>query len=294
MTRINHNINAMITGNSVRGTNRNIAKSLERLSTGLRINRASDDAAGLSISEQLRTQVRGTHQATRNANDGLSLLRIAEGAANEISSMLQRMRELSIQASNDTLTCTERAYTNQEVQSLMNEIDRIANSTQYNGMTLIDGRTGSFGLGANSVLHIGANNNYGNINGTIDTMKISIPGLTITALGLSLGADTMGTGSTNVTSQANAFAAISAIDNALSSVNSMRSDMGAYMNRLEHAVANLEVQESNMQGAESAIRDADFAFETTQFTKNQILMQAGTAMLGQANQLPQSVLSLLQ
>lgn len=295
MTRINHNISAMITGSAIRGTNRQVASSLERLSTGLRINRASDDAAGLSISEQLRTQVMGTHVAVRNANDGVALLRIAEGAVNEISAMLQRMRELAIQSSNDTLTSIERGYTDQEVQSLMEEINRISISTQYNGMTLLDGHPNSFGqLGGNaSTLHIGANNNNGVVGGTIDTMKLTIDPVTLGALGLTLTAAGLGA-STNVTTQGNAFDAITAIDKALRSVNNMRSDIGAYMNRLEHAIINLEVQETNMQSAESTIRDADFAFETTQFTRNQIIMQAGTSMLAQANQVPQSVLSLLQ
>jgi len=295
MTRINHNISAMITGSAMRVSNRDVAKSLERLSTGLRINRASDDAAGLSISEQLRTQVMGTHVAVRNANDGIALLRIAEGAVNEISNMLQRMRELAIQSSNDTLTSVERGYTDQEVQALMNEIQRISVSTQYNGMTLLDGEANSFGVqgGAASTLHIGANNNKGAVGGTIDTMKLTIDPVTLGALGLTLTATGLAS-TTNITTQANAFAAISAIDNALRSTNNMRSDIGAYMNRLEHAVINLEVQETNMQSAESTIRDADFAFETTIFTRNQILLQAGTAMLGQANQIPQSVLQLLQ
>ncbi len=295
MTRINHNISAMITGSTLRSTNKNLASSLEKLSTGLRINRASDDAAGLSISEQLRTQVRGSHVAVRNANDGLSLLRIAEGAANEISAMLQRMRELAIQSSNDTLTTVERGYTNQEFQKLMEEIQRISVSTQYNGMTLLDGQPSSFGSagGAQSVLHIGANNNNGNLAGTIDLMRIQMSAMTLGALGMTLVASGL-PNATAVTGQAAAFAAITSIDNAIQSVNSMRSDLGSYMNRLDHAIANLEVQESNMQGAESTIRDADFAMETTIFTKNQILMQAGTAMLGQANQIPQSVLSLLQ
>lgn len=295
MTRINHNISAMITGSAMRTTNRDVAKSLERLSTGLRINRASDDAAGLSISEQLRTQVMGSHVAIRNANDGVALLRIAEGAVNEISSMLQRMRELALQSSNDTLTSVERGYTDQEVQALMNEINRISIGTQYNGMTLLDGEANSFGVfgGEASTLHIGANNNNGMVGGTIDTMLIQIDPVTLGALGLTLTAANTGN-STNVTTQANAFAAITAIDLALRSTNNMRADIGAYMNRLEHAVTNLEVQETNMQSAESTIRDADFAFETTQFTRNQILLQAGTSMLGQANQIPQSVLSLLQ
>lgn len=297
MTRINHNISAMITGSTLRHTNKNLSSSLEKLSTGLRINRASDDAAGLSISEQLRTQVRGSHVAVRNANDGMSLLRIAEGAANEVSSMLQRMRELAIQSSNDTLTTVERGYTNQEVQKLMEEIQRISVSTQYNGMTLLDGEASSFGVqgGAQSVLHIGANNNNGVVSGSIDVMRINVSALTLGALGLTLSASNpVSGGSTSVTGQAAAFNAITSIDNALGSVNAMRSDLGSYMNRLEHAINNLEVQESNMQGAESSIRDADFALETTIFTKNQILLQAGTSMLAQANQVPSSVLSLLQ
>ncbi|MFC1585870.1 flagellin [Fibrobacterota bacterium] len=294
MTRINHNISAMITGSTLRGTHRDLAKSLERLSTGLRINRASDDAAGLSISESLRTQVRGSHVAVKNANDGMALLRIAEGAANEITSMLQRMRELAIQSSNDTLTSVERGYTNQEVQALMEEIQRISVSTQYNGMTLLDGGPNSFGVsgGSNSVLHIGANNNNGSVEGTIDTMKLAVSPLTLGAMGLTLQA--AGGNVTSVTTQSAAFAAITSIDNALSSVSTMRSDLGAFMNRLEKAINNLEVQENNMQSAESTIRDADFAFETTGFTRNQILVQSGTAMLAQANQIPQSVLSLLQ
>ena len=160
MTRINHNISAMITQSSLSHANKNLGTSLERLSTGLSINRAADDAAGLSVSEQLRTQVRGTRMAIRNAHDGNALLRIAEGAANEISSMLQRMRELSIQSDNDTLTSTERGYLDQEFQSLKNEITRITKSTQYNGLTLLDGESASFGAegGAASILHIGANN----------------------------------------------------------------------------------------------------------------------------------------
>jgi len=295
MTRINHNIPSMITSAKLRGNNKMLAKSLERLSTGLRINKAADDAAGLSISESLRTQVRGSHAASKNANDGLALLQIAEGAANEIVNMLQRMRELAIQSSNDTLTCVERGYVNQEVQALMREIQRISVSTQYNGMTLLDGGDNSFGVngGTNSVLHIGANNNRGDIQGTIDTMKLTIPPLTIGALGLTLEASGH-PNPTSITTQIAAFSLITSVDSALAVVNGMRSDLGAYMNRLEYAITNLETQEANMQSAESTIRDADFAYETTQFTKNQILMQASTAMLSQANQIPQSVLALLQ
>ncbi len=218
--------------------------------------------------------------AIRNAGDGEALLRIAEGAANEVSSMLQRMRELSIQASNDTLTSVERGYINLEYQDLLSEIDRISLSTQYNGLTLLDGGAGSFGTagGTSSILHIGANNGTG-----IDKIQVSIDAISVGALSLDGSA---------VTSHASINAALTGIDDAIQSVNKMRSGLGALMNRLDHAVQNLQVQETNMQSAESVIRDADFAYESTQFTRNQILSQSATSMLAQANQVPQSVLSL--
>jgi len=292
--RINHNIAAMITQNSGRQQGIALNKSLEKLSTGLRINRASDDAAGLSVSENLRTQVRGLNQAKSNAEDGIALLQIAEGAANEMSSIMQRMRELAIQSSNDTLTTAERSYTNTEFQALLTEISRISQATQYNGMTLLDGAAGSFGVvgGPASVLHIGANNNHNNTAGTIDTMTVQLDSLTLGALGLTLGASG-GANSTGVTTQAASFQAITSIDNALSSLNNMRSDMGSYINRLDHAITNIANQHFNTQDAEARIRDVDFATETTQFTKSQILSQSATAMLAQANATPQSVLQLL-
>lgn len=292
--RINHNIAAMITQNAGRTTGHSLQSSLEKLSTGLRINRASDDAAGLSVSEQLRTQVRGLQKAQQNATDGIALLQIAEGAANEISAILQRMRELAIQSANDTLTSTERSYTNTEFQALMSEVSRISTATQYNGVTLLDGESGSFGVsaGASSVIHIGANNNKGNTTGTIDTMQIQVDAVTLGALGLTLTSGASGT-STNITNQTNAFAAISSIDSAITSVNNMRSDLGAYVNRLEHAVNNIANQAFNTQDAEARIRDVDFAMETTNFTRSQILSQSSMAMLAQANSVPQGVLQLL-
>jgi flagellin len=272
----------MITQGALGGANKGLANSLERLSTGLRVNRAADDAAGLSVSEQLRTQIRGSRMAIRNAGDGSALLRIAEGAANETSAMLQRMRELAIQADNDTLTSVERGYLNQEYQALVEEIDRISLQTQYNGLTLLDGGTNSFGVvgGAYSILHIGANN-----SAQVDTLAVTIDAITAGALGVS---------PTNILNRVNITASIDAVDQAIGSVNSMRSNLGSLMNRLESAMNNLSVQETNMQSAESVIRDTDFAFETTQFTKNQILSQSSTSMLAQANQVPQNVLSLLQ
>lgn len=284
--RINHNIGSMMAQSALAGTQRDLGKSLTKLSTGVRINSASDDAAGLGVSERLRTQVRGLSQAKRNAQDGIALMQIAEGAAGQVTDILQRMRELSVQSASDTLTSTERTYTNQEFSNLMNEIQRVSQSTQYNGQTLLDGESTSFGSAssASSVLQIGANNTSG-----VDTLTISISSVTVGALGMTLS----GAGQTNVTSSANASSAISTIDSAIASVSSMRSNLGASINRLESAINNLDNQEYNTQSAESQIRDVDFATETTNFTKSQILMQSATSMLSQANSLPQSVLALL-
>jgi flagellin len=282
--RINHNISSMITQSARNDAMNEQGKSLEKLSTGLRINRASDDAAGLSVSEQLRTQVRGMGRAKANAQDGIALLQIAEGAANEMSSMLQRMRELAIQSSNDTLTSTDRSYVDQEFKALVNEVDRISKTTNYNGQTLIYGGASSFGGTTSSVLHIGANDKVGT-----DTLTITIDGLSASALGLTGGSTAVG-----VSTHASAIAAIATIDNAIKSVNNMRSDMGAYVNRLEHAINNLNNQEFNTQDAESRIRDVDFAKESTEFTRHQILTQSSTSMLSQANQVPNSVMGLLR
>ncbi len=288
--RINHNIASMTTQNAMFKVNRDMKTSLERLSTGLRINRASDDAAGLGVSENLRTQVKGTAQAMRNAQDGIAVISTAEGAANEISDILQRMRELAVQSANDTLTSTERAYTNQEYQQLISEIDRIAEVTNYNGMKLISS-TGAnanerFGIGSTgSALWIDANAVYGS-----DSITVTIDTLTTTSLGSGSGT-TLNT--TTLTSQDAAVAAIRALDESIDSVNTMRSNMGAFINRLEHAINNLSVSNTNQQSAESIIRDADFAHESAQFTRNQILSQSGTSMLAQANMSTQGVLQLL-
>jgi flagellin len=285
--RINHNISSMITQAARNDALASQGQSLEKLSTGLRINRASDDAAGLSVSEQLRTQIRGMGRAKSNAQDGIALLQIAEGAGNEMSAILQRMRELAIQSSNDTLTSTDRSYVQQEFGYLINEIDRISRATNYNGQTLIFGGTGSFG-GAGSIscfLHIGANDDQAN---QVDVLKITIDALSAGSLGLTGGSSNVG-----ISTHASALAAIATIDNAIKSVNNMRSDMGAYVNRLEHAINNLNNQEFNTQDAEARIRDVDFAAESTQFTRNQILTQSSTSMLSQANQVPQGVQALL-
>jgi flagellin len=282
--RINHNISAMITQSALYSTGVDMAKALQELSTGLRINRASDDAAGLGISENLTTQVNGTAQANKNAQDGIAALNIAEGAANEVSSILQRMRELAVQTSNDTLTSTERAYSQQEYVALQSEIDRISNATNYNKQDLISSSGAQrFGaVGAGSVLWVDANAVY-----NVDSITITIDTLTSTDLGINAAA-------TDLSTQTHSVTAISLIDNAIDSVNKMRGDVGAFVNRLQHAINNLNVSNTNQQAAESQIRDVDFAAETSQFTKDQILTQSATAMLAQANSLPQSVLSLLK
>ncbi len=284
--RINHNISSMTTQSALFTANRAVSGNLEKLSTGLRINRASDDAAGLSISENLRSQVRGTGQAKKNALDGISLLNVAEGAANEVSSILQRMRELAVQSSTDTLTATERSYTNQEFDQLRQEIDRIADVTNFNGQSLISkdsGAVGRFGAGTTgSTLWIDANDNVGK-----DSLTITLDTLSADSNGLKLNDDSLA-------SQTSAKTAITALDGAIGSVNSMRSDLGAWVNRLESTINNLTVSNTNQQAAESQIRDVDFAHESSQFTKNQILTQSANAMLSQANQTSQGVLSLLQ
>jgi flagellin len=295
--RINHNISAMVTQSSLFKVNRDISKSLERLSTGLRINRAADDAAGLGVSENLRTQVRGTAQATRNAQDGIAAISTAEGAANEIAEILQRMRELAVQSANDTLTSTERQYTNQEYRQLIDEIDRIAAVTNYNGMKLISSvgtssndRFGFGGAGGTgSALWIDANSVYGN-----DSITITIDSLTSNMLGSGAGSGGVANlNETYLTAQADSVVAIQQLDESISSVNLLRSNLGALVNRLDHAINNLMISNTNQQAAESLIRDVDFAAETTMFTRNQILMQSSTAMLAQANMVPQTVLSLL-
>ena len=277
--RINHNISAMITQGAVFIVNRSLAQNMEKLSTGLRINKASDDAAGLAISEKLRTQVRGAEQARRNALDGMSAINIAEGAANEISSILQRQRELAIQSATATYSNTERIYLNQEYQQLCQEIDRICKVTNFNGIKLLDsGVTDRFGSTGNCELWIDANHVTG-----VDSIFVSYDTISVADFNL------LGIGS-----QKEAQTEITSIDNAIFMVNTMRANLGAYINRLESTVNNLGVSINNQQAAESQIRDTDFATETSSFTRNQIIAQTSVSMLAQANQIPNLVLQLVQ
>ncbi|MBC9784460.1 flagellin [Heliobacterium chlorum] len=270
---INHNISSLNAQRQLGITDGAMSKSLEKLSSGLRINRAGDDAAGLAISEKMRGQINGLNQATRNAQDGISLIQTAEGALNETHSILQRMRELAVQASNDTNVTEDRAAITTELSELQKELTRIGKTTQFNKQALLDG---SF---AAKTLLIGAN------SGQIMTMTIG----KFTAGGGGLAVTGI-----SVMSDGSAQAAITTLDSAIKSVSTQRAQLGAWQNRLEHTVANLNVSSENLQAAESQIRDVDMAKEMTSFTRSQILSQAGTSMLAQANQKPQSVLSLLR
>jgi len=276
--RIYNNVNAVSTQNSLSTANVGMTKSLEKLSTGLRINRAADDAAGLSVSEGLRAQIRGSSTAQRNANDALAMLQIAESGTQEITNSLQRMRELAIQSANGTYTNTDRGYIQSEFTQLQSEISRIAQSTTYNGLKLLDTSAGAstftFQI-SSSGTNEAANASTISFNVKKDLSSYSLVAAT-------------------VSSQNEAQAAIKTIDDVLTSVLSMRSDIGASMNRLEKTVANLGVAITNMTDAESRIRDTDFAKESTTFTRNQVLTNSAQSMLSQANQLPQGVMSLLR
>ncbi|MFO0698007.1 MAG: flagellin [Nitrospira sp.] len=248
-------------------------RSVERLSSGLRVTRAADDAAGLGLSESLRAQIRSINQATRNASDGISLTQIADGAAATVGSLLARLRELSSQSASGTVGNTERSYIDQEFIALRSEIDRIAQVTEFNGQALTSGSTISFSIA------IGFRSGSGN------TLDLNLNDITTTSLGLN---------SVNVSTSANATSALANIDNAISAIATARAEYGSIQNRFEATIANLQVTSENLTAAESRIRDADIALETSVFTKNQILVQAGIATLAQANALPQQALALLR
>ena len=263
--RVNTNIAAMNAYRNLTVTEGNLGKSLEKLSSGFRINRASDDAAGLVNSESLRSQVGGLKVATRNAQDGISVAQTAEGALNEVTSILQRMRDLSVQRANSGgNSATANSAIDQEYSALASEVGRIGTSTTFNGNTLLSGSySGSFQIGAN----------------TGETVTLDL-----TSANLGSVATTLGTTASNLAS----------VDAAITTVSTARGGLGAFQNRLEHTIANLGVATENLSASESRIRDTDMAMEMTSFSKSQILSQAGTAMLAQANQSSQGVLSLLR
>ena len=261
-----------------------LSQSVERISSGIRINRASDDAAGLAISEGLRSDIRALRQAGRNANDGVSLINIAEGALNEQSSMLIRLRELASQAATGTTGSTERATIQLEFNSLRNEIDRITNTTEFNGQKLIDGSLASSIASTSQVfIQIGIDSNANsriNLNEQINLKAVTSSALSIDTLSVKTSTD--------------ALTALDGISEAISTVTATRGQVGAVQNRLMRSISNLSISVENLSAAESQIRDADIAEEVALLTRNQIMVQASTAMVGQANLIPQSVLQLLQ
>ena len=272
---VQHNITAMNANRQLGITTDTQAKSSEKLSSGYKINRAADDAAGLAISEKMRRQVRGLTQASSNAQDGISAVQIAEGALNEVHDMIQRMDELATKASNDTLQSVDRAYIQQEVNALISEINRTSSATKFNEQNLLDGTF------TNKNLQVGTDNI------STDTIKICIQSLS--AVGLGIGTIKV-TGTTGDTARKT----LESIKTALQSVSSQRADLGAVQNRLEHTIKNLDNVVENTTAAESQIRDTDMASEMVRYSNNNILAQAGQSMLAQANQTNQGVLSLLQ
>ena len=284
---INHNLSAMFADRSLKVTQVFLDKNMEKLSSGLRINRAGDDASGLAVSEKMRSQIRGLNQASTNAQNGISFIQTTEGYLQESEDILQRLRELAIQASNGIYSDEDRMYIQVEVSQLVDEVDRIASHAQFNGMNLLTGRfarpAGENVVTASMWFHIGANMDQ--------REQVYIGTMTTKGLGIrNVGDDSF----ISLADPDSANRAIGTIDRALKIVNKQRADLGAYQNRLEHAVRGLDVGAENMQASESRIRDANMANETVGYTKNMILTQAGTAMLAQANQRGQSVLQLLQ
>lgn len=275
---VQHNMTALNANRQLGVTNTNLARSTEKLSSGYRINRASDDAAGLSISEKMRGQIRGLKQASTNAQDGQSLIQTAEGAMNEIHSVLQRMRELTVQAKNDTYLQEDRAKIKTEVDQLQSEITRIATQTQFNKMNLL---TGSY---KSMQFQVGANDNQ--------VIKLSIGKLTASALKVEGVASAIG--NSTVSKGSIIGDQLSTIDKAITTVSTARSNLGAISNRLDHTIANADNMAENLQSSESKIRDVNIASEMVSYSSMSILQQAGQSMLAQANQANQGVLSLLQ
>ena len=278
--RIQNNIEAFDTHRQLLASSNAAAKSMEKLSSGYRINRAADDAAGLAISEKMRGQIGGLDQAQRNAQDGVSLVQTAEGALNEVHSMLQRVRDLKVQFDNGTLNSDDKDAISAEVSQIGQEIGNIATGTKFNGNALLGGSTFKFQVGAND-------------GETITTTGVTL-GNSIAAGGLS-DLSSLATGSAASAAFATgALSTVDAIDTAIKNVSTARANFGAVQNRLEHRLNNLATYQENLTASESRIRDVDMASEMTAYTKNNILQQAGTSMLAQANQAPQNVLSLLR
>ena len=286
MAVVNTNVNASVAQNALVRNERSMNTAMERLSTGQRINSASDDAAGLAIASRMTSQVRGLETGIRNANDAISMISTADGALVEVSNMLQRMRELALQASNGTTTSADRSYLSSEYANLLSEIDRIAENTQWNGSTILNqittaSSTVKYQVGANGgqTVAVDFGNMTDTVSGVFTEIKASHNVITSTTTGSAISQGT---------------SAVVAIDSAITSVNSQRATFGAAMNQLTYAVDNLSNVKVNSEAARSRILDTDYAEATSELARTQIIQQAGTAMLAQANQLPQTVLSLLQ
>ena len=273
---INTNVKSLVAQNALSVNNRSLSKAMEQLSTGKRINSASDDAAGLAISNKMTSQIRGLNQAVRNANDGISVAQTAEGATQEITNMLQRMRELAVQAANDSNSSADRTALQAEVTELIDEIDRIATDTMFNKTALLTGSAGTSGV---LTFQIGANSGQ-TVDVTFENMSTAASGLDVSGVSISTATS--------------ASSAISTIDTAIATVDSFRADLGAKINRFTYAIDNMSNISMNTAAARSRIQDADYASATTELARSQIIQQAATAMLAHANQQPQSVLSLLQ
>ncbi len=285
--RINYNYESVSAQRNLTGTQSSFFKAIEQLSSGLRINKASDDAAGLAVSEKLKNQVRGLNQAQRNAQDGVSLIQTAEGALNETHSLLSRMRELAVQSANDTLSNSDRLHLQAEVNQLLSEVDRIGNSTQFNNVVLLNNNTAAGGVGVGAFkFHIGANAETTSMVGANEVSLYSST-LNATASGLSIT-------TVSVSTQSSSNAVISALDAAVETVSTQRGLMGAIQNRLEHSIESLGVASENAGAANSRIRDADVAKAVSEMVRTQILQQSTMAVLAQANQAPQMALQLLK
>ena len=282
--RIQHNVTALNAHRNLTNNNSAVSKSLEKLSSGYRINRAGDDAAGLAISEKMRAQITGLQTAQKNAEDGVSLVQTAEGALTEVHSMLNRMVELATQSANGTYSTENRAEMQKEINALNDEIDRIGATSNFNGTKLFDGKTTEIAL------HVGESSSDDN------TLKVTLAAMNASSIKGKVGTATKNVDLTaiDLTTVKGAKSAIDNINDAIDVISSMRSDFGALQNRLEHTINNLGVQTENITAAESRIRDVDMAKEMMAYTKNNILVQASQAMLAQANQVPQGVLQLLQ
>ena len=284
---INHNMSAMYSNRTLGVTNSNIQKDMEKLSSGMRINRAGDDASGLAVSEKMRSQIRGLNQASQNASNAISFIQTTEGYLQSTTDIVQRIRELAVQSSNGIYTDEDRMQIQVEVSQLVAEVDRIASQAQFNGMNMLTGRfaksTGENTVTASMWFHIGSNMDQ--------RTQVFIGTMTSTSLGLKeLGSETV----MSLAAPDDANRAIGTLDEALKRLNKQRADLGAYQNRLEHTVNGINIGAENLQAAESRIRDTDMAAQMVEFTKNQVLTQSGTAMLAQANAQSHNVLSLLR